>query len=271
MRSLLSKAIAIIGCGWLGLPLAQSLIKKGWQIHGSTTSEEKLSFLSEAGIVPFLISISENSIQGNIDSFLKEVDVAVINMPPRLRGGQTESYVKKMKLLYHAIKRSEVQKVVFISSTSVYGNAEGEVNEDTRPEPNTESGRQLVASEDIFKKGTDFKTSIVRFGGLIGPDRHPIYMLAGKKGLSNGAHPINLIHLHDCIQIIQSIIEKNWWNETFNGVFPYHPKKRDYYIVEAKKRGLQIPVFKEDNLGIGKIVSSNRLIFVKNYTFTTTL
>lgn len=267
----MNKAIAIIGCGWLGFPLAEVLIKKGWRIHGSTTSEEKLDLLREVGVVPFLISLSENSIQGNIDSFLKNVDVVVINVPPRLRDGKTENYFKKMGLLYDAIKTSQLRKVIFVSSTSVYGEVEGEVSEKTDPNPSTESVKQLLASENIFKNDDGLQTTIIRFGGLIGPDRHPVNILSGKKGLSNGNHPINLIHLNDCIKIIQTIVKKNWWNEIFNGVFPNHPKKRDYYIFEAKKRGLQVPDFKEDNVGKGKIVSSNRLISVKNYTFTTTL
>ncbi|MGI9552906.1 MAG: SDR family oxidoreductase [Aurantibacter sp.] len=267
----MNKAIAIIGCGWLGLPLAESLQKDGYQIYGSTTSERKLNVLREVEITPFLISLSESAIHGDIDSFLKEVDVVVINVPPKLRGGSSENYVKKMALLHKAIKTSEVQKIVFVSSTSVYGDIEGEVTEETHPSPVTKSGRQLLTSENIFRKDDALQTTIVRFGGLIGADRHPINMLSGKRGLSNGNHPINLIHLNDCVQILRSIIKKNWWNEIFNGVFPHHPKKRDYYIFEAKKRGSQVPDFKEDNVRKGKIVRSNRLISVKNYTFTTTL
>lgn len=217
-----------------------------------------------------MISLSEDAIQGNIDGFLKDAEILVINVPPKLRGKKKENYVKKMKLLHGAISHSAVQKVIFVSSTSVYGNIEGEVTEETEPRPSTESGRQLLASENIFKKHKGLQTTIIRFGGLIGRERHPINMLSGKKGLSNGNHPINLIHLDDCIQIIQSVLQNNWWGETFNGVFPYHPKKKDYYTPEAKKRNLQVPDYKEDNRNIGKIILTNNLISVKNYTFTTT-
>jgi len=251
--------------------LAQSLIKNGHGVNGSTTSEAKLKNLKEAGINPFLISLSEDAIHGAIDEFLKDVEIIVINVPPRLRGSNTENYVKKMELLHEAIAHSGIRKVVFVGSTSVYGTIEGEVTEETRPTPSTESGRQLLASENIFRKDEGLKTTIIRFGGLIGNERHPINMLSGKKGLSNGNHPINLIHLNDCIRIIQSVIEKNWWDEILNGVFPFHPKKKDYYTSEAKKRGLQVPDYKEDNSEKGKIIRSNRLISVKSHVFTTTL
>ncbi len=263
--------IAIIGSGWLGLPLAESLIEAGYRIHGSTTSKEKIKTLEDSGIIPFIISLSENGIEGNVLDFLKDIDIVIVNVPPKLRKSNSENYSEKMRWLHKAVREAFVQKVVFVSSTSVYGEVDGEVTEETKPRPNTESARQLLASENTFREDNGLRTTVIRFGGLIGQERHPINMLSGKKGLSGGNHPINLIHLDDCIRIIQSIIEKNWWNEIFNGVHPYHPKKKDYYILEAKKRGLQVPDYKEDNLEKSKIIDSNRLISVKNYTFTTTL
>ena len=67
--------IAILGCGWLGLPLAKSLLSKGHEIKGSTTSESKLEVLKNAGILPFQIQLEEYQIIGNIEDFLNETDV----------------------------------------------------------------------------------------------------------------------------------------------------------------------------------------------------
>ena len=50
------KQISILGCGWLGFPLAQQLMCQGFQIKGATTSESKLSVLQNAGISPFLLN-----------------------------------------------------------------------------------------------------------------------------------------------------------------------------------------------------------------------
>lgn len=52
------KQISILGCGWLGFPLAKSLLEKGFSINGSTTSVEKIAVLEKAGIHPFLVSLS---------------------------------------------------------------------------------------------------------------------------------------------------------------------------------------------------------------------
>ncbi len=267
----MTNTIAIMGCGWLGLPLAKVLIQDGCQINGSTTSEEKIGKLEAAGIHPFLITLSEDGIDGDIDGFLSNIDALVINVPPRLRGGNTENYVKKMQLLHTSIKLSNVKKLIFISSTSVYGDIDGEVTEKTTPEPVTESGKQLVVSENIFRNDSDLQATVIRFGGLIGPDRHPVRMLSGRKNISNGNAPVNLIHLNDCIKIITEILSKSWWGETLNGVYPYHPTKREYYTSKAIGKGLQVPDFDADASKKGKIVSSYILTNVKDFQFTTTL
>ena len=258
-----------MGCGWLGLPLGQSLIVDGYVIHGTTTSEYKLNILQKEGIAPFLISLTEDKIVGDITGFLADAELIVINVPPKLRGGNKENYVKKMQLLLESVKAAKTKKVIFVSSTSVYGNIEGEVTEETMPQPNTESGKQLLASENLFKNTPELRTTIIRFGGLIGPDRHPVTMLSGRKGLTNGNAVINLVHLEDCIGIIKTIIQNDWWGEIFNGVYPYHPSKQEYYTREAQKRGLTIPEYSNVSLHSGKKIESRRLIHVKNYHFNT--
>ncbi|MGO1586087.1 MAG: NAD(P)-binding domain-containing protein, partial [Mesonia sp.] len=54
--------IAILGCGWLGFPLAQKLVKEGYHVKGTTTTSGKLEKLEEAGIQSFLISLTEEKV-----------------------------------------------------------------------------------------------------------------------------------------------------------------------------------------------------------------
>jgi len=260
-----------MGCGWLGFPLAITLVESGHNVHGTTTSEEKIALLKKEGIVPFKVSLGENKIEGAIGDFLRDVDILILNIPPKLRGKNKESYAQKTQFLHQEVKKSAVKKVVFISSTSVYGDVDGEVTEETIPQPSTASGKQLLIAEKIFQNDTDLETTIIRFGGLIGPNRHPITMLSGRQNLSNGNYPVNLIHLNDCIRIITSVISNSWWNEVLNGVYPEHPSKQKYYTSEAKKRELQAPDYKVDDSKNGKKVHSKVLINVKKFDFTTTL
>ena len=268
----MTKQIGILGCGWLGLPLAEKLVAKGYQVSGTTTSEEKLPLLKQRGINPFCISISENTIDGSIVRFLDSISILIINIPPGLRGnGPKESYIKKIRLLHEAIKKSRVTHIIFVSSTTVYGEAEGNVNELTSPLPTTASGKQLLECENLFRNDEELYTTIIRFAGLIGPNRHPITILSGKKNLNGGNAPVNLIHLDDCIGIIELIIEKNHWNDLLNAVYPDHPTKLKYYTDEALKRNLEPPTYTVENNKSYKLIDSCSIFLIKNYNFLTSI
>jgi hypothetical protein len=268
----LTKNIGVIGCGWLGLPLAEELHKTGYRISGTTTSKEKITVLETKGIQPFKISISEKGIKGPILEFLNTISILIINIPPSLRGkGPKKSYIGKIKLLYDAIKQSSVKQVIFASSTAVYGEAEGTVTEITTPEPNTTSGVQLLECENLFLNDEQLQTTIIRFGGLIGPERHPITMLSGRENLKGGNAPINLIHLDDCIGIIKSVIEHNHWNAILNAVYPQHPTKEEYYTKEALKRGLTPPQYESKNNKKYKLIATCSPFLNNKYYFLTTI
>ena len=272
------KKIAILGCGWLGLSLAKSLLSKGYEVKGSTTSESKLDVLKNAGISTFQIQLEEHQIIGNITDFLKETDVLVIDIPPGLRREFSTSlemtFVNKVKTLIPFIEKSGIQKVVFVSSTSVYGDGFQivEITEETQPNPDTESGKQLVIAETILQSNSYFKTTVIRFGGLLGDDRHPIKFLAGRTNVENPDAPVNMIQREDCIGIIEEILKQvqhdNWeWNQTFNAVAPQHPTRKAYYHKKAELFNLPLPTFAEDSESKGKIISSEKVETILGYSF----
>ncbi len=261
-----------MGCGWLGLPLAEKLIQEGFSICGTTTSEDKLRVLGNAGIKGFRIAIKETTIEGPIQDFLNCCEILIINVPPKVRSsGPKASYISKMQLLLHHIKNSTVKEVVFISSTSVYGNAQGTVTEKITPEPTSESGKQLLASEQLFTTQSTLRTTLVRFGGLIGPNRHPVYMLSQKEVLHDGTAPINLIHLNDCIRVLEAILKEEKWGETFNAVHPDHPEKQDYYTKEADSKGLKLPSYETSEDKIYKKINSCKPFLAKMHPYFTPL
>lgn len=260
--------ISILGCGWLGLPLGKALLSNGFSVKGSTTSVDKLTVLKSWGIQPSLIALSENKIEGDVNVFLENSKILIIDVPPKLRGSEKENFVSKIKNLFPSIENSSVENVLFISSTSVYSDDNSIVTEETKPEPETESGIQLLQTELLLQSNRNFKTTILRFGGLIGEDRHPVRFLAGRKNLDNPNAPINLIHQKDCIGIIQKIIELDCWNETFNAVTPFHPSRKGYYTQKAKDRNLDLPEFNHENISVGKTILDGRINAILKYTFT---
>jgi nucleoside-diphosphate-sugar epimerase len=266
--------ISILGCGWLGLPLAKTLLENDFSVKGSTTSNDKLSMLKNSGIQPYLISVTEDEIVGNLTDFLENSKILIIDVPPKLRGSEKENFVSKIRNLIPFIEKSSVENVIFISSTSVYGDTSTtlSVTEETKTYPDTESGKQLVLSEELLQSNPNFKTTILRFGGLIGEDRHPIKFLAGRTNIENPNAPINLIHQDDCIGIILEILRQAQndnleRNETFNAVAPFHPSRQEYYTQKALEFNLALPEFNLESPTFGKTISSDKVETVLEYTF----
>ena len=274
--------ISILGCGWLGSPLAKAMIAKGFSVNGSTTSTEKISRLKESGINPFLINITLNednspfdkNISLEIETFLNGSSVLIIDIPPKLRGENTESFVDKIAFLIPFIEKSGVQKVIFVSSTSVYGDDFPivEITEETQPNPDTESGKQLVIAETLLQSNPHFKTTVIRFGGLLGDDRHPVKFLAGRSNVENPEAPVNMIQREDCIGVIEKALDfarnDNWeWNQIFNAVAPQHPTRKAYYHKKAKILNLPLPTFAENSESKGKIISSEKVETILGYSF----
>ena len=273
--------ISILGCGWLGLSLAKSLLSKGYEVKGSTTSESKLEVLKNTGISPFQIQLEPHQIIGNIEEFLKDTDVLIIDIPPGLRREISSSnemtFVNKVKTLIPFIEKSGIQKVIFVSSTSVYGDSYNfstslEVTEETKPNPDTESGKQLVIAETLLQSNPHFKTTVIRFGGLLGDDRHPIKFLAGRTNVENPDAPVNMIQREDCIGIIEKALDfardDKWeWNQTFNAVAPQHPTRKEYYHKKAQILNLPLPIFAENLESKGKIISSKKVEMILEYSF----
>lgn len=260
--------IAILGCGWLGLPLGESLAKSN-TVKGSVTSTEKFLQLQDKGITPFCIDLNVINVEA-LQDFLDGCDVLIISIPPKAGVKSNLSYTERIKELILHIASSGVKNVLFTSSISVYGEDESlpVVDETTLPVPLTESGKQVLQAEKILQECPDFKTTIIRLGGLVGGERHPVYHLAGKQNLENANGPVNLINREECIDIITRIIEKELWGEVFVAVHPTTKSRKEYYTEKAKEFGLPEPHFSEGASTKGKIVrGQKKLATVLGFSF----
>jgi nucleoside-diphosphate-sugar epimerase len=254
----LNKAVGILGCGWLGEPLARQLVDSGYRVRGSSTRPAKLPGLRAQGIEASRLELTSSGFEGDIEGFLLGLDVLVFNIPPGLRRNPGADYVGQIGHLIHALRQAEVPRLIYVSSTSVYGRFQGEVDETTLPIPDTESGKQLLEAEArVWQDHIRRSTLIIRFGGLLGPGRHPVEMLSGRTGLSGGADPVNLIRQHEAMHILRLALERSDWEGVVNAVHPEHPRKADFYRQEAKRLGLEPPLYQaESPIGVGKTVMS---------------
>jgi nucleoside-diphosphate-sugar epimerase len=191
-----------------------------------------------------------------IDPSFLAADTLIINITSKNAEGYTR--------LISAIENSPVQRVLFVSSSSVYQNLNREVGEDEGAE-NAES--PLFQIEQLFRQSPAFQTTVVRFSGLVGPGRHPGRFFRGGKTIKQVDAPINLIHFDDCIGIIRAIIEQDCWGEVFNGCSDSHPPKREFYGYASELAGREFPALAEPTPPAYKIVTNTKVKQRLGYQF----
>lgn len=241
------KTVSILGCGWFGLPFAKTLVAHGFTVKGSTTSVDKLAQLSANGIEPFQINLNETS---GLPADFFTTDVLFISVPPRAKTAEAAQYPDKLRKVAEAAKN--VKQIVFISSTGVFEDGNFEVDEtaDTNPEAN----KALYEAEQLFK---ELNATIIRFAGLIGPNRNLAKFFAGKTDVPNGKAPINLIALEDCIGLCLQLLKTQQFGEIYHAVTPHHPSRKEFYTKLCEVSGMEKPAFKDELTNWKQINSIN--------------
>jgi nucleoside-diphosphate-sugar epimerase len=101
------------------------------------------------------------------------------------------------------------RRIVFASSTAVYGQTSGEWVVETSPtEPKDFSGRRLLEGEEVVRTGP-FPAIVVRFGGIYGPGRsHLIARVRDGRAVCEPGPPtyLNLIHRDDCVGVLRHLL-----------------------------------------------------------------
>lgn len=260
-----ANTISIIGCGWFGLPLAIRAIQAGFKVKGSTTRKEKLSELALAGIDPYIMVLPAMT---SFPETLVQSDLLVINLPPGRRNPNVlRDYPLAIKLIIDAAKKQMTgRKIIFISSTSVYGENHEFIDESTPVMPQTDSGKAVVFAEQLVAD-SGMNTIILRFGGLAGPGRHPGRFLAGRKELDSGDQAINFLHLDDAIAVVSGFLNGKGGNELYNVVAPEHPVKKKFYRKMAEMLGQEPPGFSDVPAKYRREISVNKLIVETGYNF----
>lgn len=252
--------ISVLGCGWLGFPLAERLLSEEHTVKGSTTTPKKVSILKQSGIESFLINLPESLSDEKSESFW-ECDLLILNLPPGRRNPNVkDEFPALVEKVVEKAKSHDISWIIFTSSTSVYPEFGGITREqDTQPGKATRaSGEALLKAEEvIINAGIDY--TILRLGGLYGYDRHPVKHLSGKKNLDGALKPVNLVHQLDCVNLITEVIDQKKRNEIYNIVSDGHPPRKEFYQCAARHFNLPEPTFAEDSNKNYKIVSNEKI------------
>ncbi|MGB0937488.1 MAG: NAD(P)H-binding protein [Colwellia sp.] len=283
-------SVGIIGCGWLGTELAKSLINKGVNVFATTRTEERQQQILAQGIQCELLNLNaevtdfdEKADTGTIDKeaiksiassqvFTKEN--LVICITPQFKKGK-KNYPANIKTILLAAKdkliNGNIKKVILISSTGVYKNLSGRISEKSVIDLSDDKVKALALAEDYVKQFCPHYT-VIRFGGLVGRNRHPGRFLAGKQDLANADEKVNLIHQDDAVAIIEANLFKTAVSGIFNGVSDTKSTREVFYQKAAKSLGLLAPKFLLQNAVslnnvANKSISNDKIKTELNYQF----
>jgi nucleoside-diphosphate-sugar epimerase len=234
--------ISILGCGWLGQPLALTLQQSGYPIVATCRSEEKATKLTELGLATKIYNLGEDLAQSHLRSLFSS-QILVLNIPVGRKNPDQKGFLEEIQKLLAYAEHTGIKKVIFVSTTSIYGEPEGVVTETSIPDPQTDSARTNLAIEALVKDYFADQCTILRLAGLVGQDRHPAKYLAGKVNLANPNQVVNLVHQQDVISAIQIIIKDELWSHTLHLCAQQHPTRSEYYTFAAKQLGLTPPSF----------------------------
>jgi nucleoside-diphosphate-sugar epimerase len=254
----MSLLISIIGCGWLGRPLASHLKNNGHKVNVTTRKTEQFSELDKEGLIPFLLTLESGNLMTGPDAEkLWAADVFIITIPP---SSLESDFLEGMSQLLDKILETDLNKrIIYTSSTGVYGKAAGLTDEKSPCNPDRATAKTILKCEEIIQeKATNY--TILRLAGLAGKNRKPGNFFAGKKGLSNAETPVNLVHLDDCVNIISKLIVSEVNLPILNVCADKHPLHKDFYTNEALKSGLPVPEYLDNGTNNDLKIIDNRLL-----------
>lgn len=223
----MSKRIGIIGLGWLGEPVAKYLQEKGYQVKGSTTCPEKAERLQREGIAAFPLVFQPNP-QGNPASIMKDIDLLMVNLPPGTRKNPAAYHLSQIQSIKSLANKANIQKILFISSTSVYPDQYQDAKESDHLDLDRTGNPVLLQAENLLRADRNYALAVIRFGGLVGYDRVPGRHAAHLQNVV-GHSPVNYIHRDDAVRLVHWVLCRQLWDQTFNGVSPLHPSRKEIY------------------------------------------
>lgn len=254
------KKVAIVGLGWLGMPLAMALTARGWQVTGSKTTPDGVEAARMCGIEGCQLNLTPE-LECDADELeaLLAVDALVVTLPASRTVAGGENYLRAVQNLVDSALAFNVPRIIFTSSTSVYGDGNGVVKEQSPLQPVTVAGKTLVELENWLHDLPGTSVDIVRLAGLVGPKRHPGRFLAGKTEVRDGEHGVNLVHLDDVVEAMMLLLQTPKGGRTYNLCAPAHPARQDFYPAVARQLGLTPPTFAPAAREKGKLVDGSKI------------
>ena len=245
------QAALIAGCGYVGHRVAQCWRTSGIETFAISRDPSKGEQLASEGIRPLMLDLSSPEKW----SELPIVDVVLwsVGFDRSAGADRTKVWVDGLRELLNRIRfRSVHGRVIYTSSTGVYGDSGGEeVDENTVACPDSEGGKACLAAEQVlhdFSRRTGHAVTVLRLAGIYGPNR----LLRRITDLRNGT-PItsppddwlNLIHVDDIVRVVDTVahLADSSAIPLMNVVAANSVTRQNYYATLAELVSAPAPIF----------------------------
>jgi nucleoside-diphosphate-sugar epimerase len=230
------KKVLVIGCGWLGLPLALKLKDLGYSVMGTTRNPDRQKAL-ETRDIPYFSS-PEIPLNEHFDAVICTLT------PPKTEADR--AIHEKI-----ASQAKDIAQFIYTSSISIYPDIEATVTE-----VNEDESSPIFALESIYTSQLP-QAVILRLGGLHGFNRHPARFLSGRKNVAKPMAPINLVSGLEVISAIELVLRKDITGEIYNIVSEDHRTRIEFYSSVCDELGIPRPEFENTSEG-GKLVDTSK-------------
>jgi nucleoside-diphosphate-sugar epimerase len=214
----------VLGCGYLGRAVAPQWLAGGDDVVAMTRSRP--AELRSLGIDPILGDVTNPaSLQ------LPSANTVLYAIGLDRSAGQSmrDVYLGGLNNVLNALPTP--RRFIYISSTSVYGQTDGEwVDENSPTEPAEENGRIVLECEQLLRRRLP-DAILLRFAGIYGPGRL-LKQAAVEKGEPLATDPdklINLIHVEDGARAVVAAGERGRPGATYNVCDNEPVLRRDFY------------------------------------------
>ncbi len=253
----------VVGCGYLGNRVARLWRAEGDEVRVTTRSSERAAKLRDEG----LDAIQLDVVQAGSWPALPAAETVLFAVGYDRNAGvdMRTVYVEGLRRTLDALPAG-VRRIIYISSTGVYGQIDDSVvDEDSPTEPTRPGGRICLEAESVLRAHPlGDRAIILRLGGIYGPGRVPRLdaIRAGEPLALPTDGFLNLIHVADAAQVVL-LAERHAKPPRTYLVSDGHPIKRaSYYRELARRLNAPPPTFvapPSDSPAAARAESSKRL------------
>jgi nucleoside-diphosphate-sugar epimerase len=230
--------VAIIGCGYLGSEVASLLRRKGHTVTATTRHPEKLDDLSR---VAQKSAIVKGNNEDELIPLIAENDLLIVTVAADGAEHYESAYLNTSKILRHlALEMDLPRNLIYTSSTSVYGDHNGQWVDETSPLlAKSEQEKILIEAEKEYLSLQElgWNVCLFRLAEIYGPGRElstRVKQLEGRSLPGTGDHYTNMIHKIDAAHAID-YAHRHHLEGIFNLADDVHPTRKELYDEVAKK------------------------------------